>query len=506
MGWNPVKSITKAVKKVFKSISKAAKSVWKGVQKVMASKYFKIGMLVISVISMGTALAAGAAAWSAASNVGAGFGAKLLEAGSAFMGSLTGGMVGTTAADAATATAAAGQTSTLAKVAEGAQAAGAIDPSALAAATGSQASGIASVIESGTAALSAPAQANANIFQRFATSVGDMIMSPFRNVQQLAGDASAVFGSGPNRFDALMQSKYGFQGIGSNMGPFAGGSIPGIPDVGASEDLMRSLTDQGGRYGAAGIGGPSRAMVDPLSPIPGPLQGPAPADGQWTPDFQPGDPIETWTQSGGPGPLPPSGGGADVMASPAEMMDPGAGSNLQVGAPGGTPLASEGVHGDLGSGFEDYMTRQGVPPRTAGSDFLRGRLEAAVGGQTLPTMGQGHEAWSQPWMMDKMGEGVGAAADFAMSPSGGYMLGKALEGYGQGQAAGELAEEREKERKRMDARSAELTRSIESGEFEEAIGGFDVPLDSRWSNPRRFPKGRAAPVWERRQQGRGRAA
>ena len=100
-----------SVKKIGSKISGAVSSVWGGVKNVfkkamgafgkfMGTKIGKVIMVGLAIFTLGTALAAGASAWSTASAVAASQGAapslmaNVMAAGSATMSSLTGGLVG----------------------------------------------------------------------------------------------------------------------------------------------------------------------------------------------------------------------------------------------------------------------------------------------------------------------------------------------------------------------------------------------------------------------------
>lgn len=86
--------IKSAVKSVWKGVKKVFKPIVKGIGKIFGSKLGKGLLMAASVFTMGTALAAGASAWSAAASQGATtFLGKFVPAAQNFMSSLTGGLV-----------------------------------------------------------------------------------------------------------------------------------------------------------------------------------------------------------------------------------------------------------------------------------------------------------------------------------------------------------------------------------------------------------------------------
>lgn len=89
-----VKAFVAPTKAIWKGIKKVGKAVWKGVKKVLQSKVFKIGMLILSVVTAGMALVGGYATFSVAMKAGEGLLNSALAGGNHVLQTLTGGMAG----------------------------------------------------------------------------------------------------------------------------------------------------------------------------------------------------------------------------------------------------------------------------------------------------------------------------------------------------------------------------------------------------------------------------
>ena len=89
--------IKKGLSKAWKGIKRGFKSVLGKVGKFLSSGWGKALMIVAGVVTMGAALAAGAAAYSAAAAANVGFMGSLSAGASAALSSLTGGLIGTSA-------------------------------------------------------------------------------------------------------------------------------------------------------------------------------------------------------------------------------------------------------------------------------------------------------------------------------------------------------------------------------------------------------------------------
>jgi hypothetical protein len=84
------KSLKKLGSKLVGGVKKVFKKVGEGIGKVMNSGIGKILMIALTVVTLGTALIAGFAAFSAGMAAGTGFVSSMISGGSAFIGSLTG--------------------------------------------------------------------------------------------------------------------------------------------------------------------------------------------------------------------------------------------------------------------------------------------------------------------------------------------------------------------------------------------------------------------------------